>query len=151
MRTVTLGLAAVAAVGVAAAGVTLGGCHGHGVHGRPDPAAMEKRIASHVKETLDDLHATPAQREKILALEDRLVADGRKAHGEPGQVLREALAQWESPAPDVARMHALVDARIDALRALAHEAVDAAAEAHDVLTPAQRAELARKIRRHHGG
>jgi hypothetical protein len=42
-----------------------------------------------------------------------------------------------------------VDARADALRKLAHQAVDAGADAHDVLTPAQREKVSRKIERWH--
>ena len=48
-----------------------------------------------------------------------------------------------------AKLHALVDARMDELRKLAHDAVDAGVEAHDVLTPAQREKLAKKAERWH--
>ena len=46
------------------------------------------------------------------------------------------------------RALALVDARIDAMRTMAHEAVDAAAEVHATLTPEQRAQVSKRLRRH---
>ncbi len=64
--------------------------------------------------------------------------DGEPLHGE-------VLAQWESANPDRARLHALVDQRIDAMRAFAHQAVDAGIEVHGVLTPEQRAKLEKKV------
>jgi periplasmic protein CpxP/Spy len=139
-----------AVLGIATGGLLLGGCHGHGNH-HPDPAQVEKRIASHVEDTLDDLRATPDQRARIRAIQDRMIAEGRALHGSPGEVPRQVLAQWESPSPDVAALHALVDARTDALRAFLHKAVDAGAEVHAVLTPEQRAQLAKKLRRHLDG
>jgi periplasmic protein CpxP/Spy len=38
-----------------------------------------------------------------------------------------------------------VDARIEGMRALAHEAVDSGIEAHGILTPEQRAKVTSKV------
>jgi len=143
-------LALAAALGILAGGAALTGCHRHGGH-HPDPARMEKVITSHVEDVLDDLKATPEQRTRLLAIKDRMVAEGRALHGQPGEVPRQVLSQWESATPDTAALHALVDARTDALRAFLHQAVDAGAEVHATLTPEQRAVLARKARRHLDG
>jgi len=138
----SLTLAAALTLGVAALGAT--GCGHH----RPDPARMEKMVSHQVDDALDDLKATPEQRQAITAAKDRLLASGRALHGDRRATMKEALGLWEAPSFDRARALALVDARIDAMRALAHEAVDAAAETHATLTPEQRALVSKRIRRH---
>ena len=57
--------------------------------------------------------------------------------------------EWKSATPDAAKLHALVDARADEMRKLAHEAVDAGIEVHGILTPEQREKLTKKIERWH--
>jgi protein CpxP len=129
------------------AGVALGGAAGCGHH-RHDPAHMEKMITHRVDDALDDLKATPEQRQAILAVKDRLVASARARHADHRAVTGEAIGLWEAASFDRARAHALVDARIDALRAMAHEAVDGVADVHATLTPEQRAQVTKKLRRH---
>jgi periplasmic protein CpxP/Spy len=133
---------------VLAAGVALLGAAGCGHHHRPDPARTEKMVTHHVEDALDDLKATPEQRQKILAVKDRLLASGRTLRADHQAVAREALGLWDAPSFDRARALALVDARIDALRAMAHQAVDGVAEVHGTLTPEQRAQVSKKLRRH---
>lgn len=125
-----------------------GGCHGHGhgVHGR-DPAAMAAAVTSHVDDLLDDLDATPAQRTRIHEIKDKLLASARATHEGREADHAALLAAWRSPNPDRAALLARVDARIDQLRTLAHEAVDDALEVHATLTPDQREKVARKVER----
>jgi periplasmic protein CpxP/Spy len=137
-----LSLTALLAAGVAVAGFT--GCGHH----RPDPARMERMVTHRVDDALDDLKATPEQRQKITAVKDRLLASARAMRGDHQATVKEALGLWEAASFDRARALALVDARLDAMRAMAHEAVDAAAEVHATLTAEQRAEVARRIHRH---
>lgn len=134
--------AAVLVTGVALLGAT--GCGHH----RHDPARMEKLVSSRVDDALDDLKATPEQRQKIVAVKDRLLASGRTLRADHRAVAREALGLWEAAGFDRTRALALVDARIDAMRALAHEAVDGIAQVHETLTPEQRAQVTKKLQRH---
>jgi Spy/CpxP family protein refolding chaperone len=62
----------------------------------------------------------------------------------------EAITQLSSDSPDAQKLHALVDARIDAMRAFAHKITDAALEVHGTLTPQQRKELATEFRERTG-
>jgi Spy/CpxP family protein refolding chaperone len=137
-----LSLTALLVAGVAFLGAT--GCG----HRRPDPARMEKLVTHRVDDALDDLKATPEQRQRISAVKDRMLAGARAMRGDHQATVKEALGLWETSSFDRARALALVDARLDAMRALAHEAVDAAAEVHATLTPEQRTEVARRIHRH---
>jgi Spy/CpxP family protein refolding chaperone len=123
---------------------------GCGRHEHPrDPAQVAAFVNSHVNDVLDDLDATPDQRTKIHALTDRMLDEAKAAHADQAQVRATFLAEWKAEKPDAAKLHALVDARADALRKLAHDAVDAGVEAHDVLTPAQREKLSKKVERWH--
>jgi Spy/CpxP family protein refolding chaperone len=123
-----------------------GGCGHHGRHGR-DPAAVAAFVTDRVDDALDDLEATPEQRTRIHAVKERLLAAAQEARAKGGDHRAELLAAWRSETPDAARLHALVDAHLDELRAVAHQAVDGAVEVHGTLTPAQREQLAVKAER----
>jgi periplasmic protein CpxP/Spy len=114
------GLLAVAAV-VALTGFR-GGCGGHR-HGQRDPAAFAAHVTNRVDGLLDDVDATPEQRARIHAVKDRMLAAGTSARAGHREVHEALRAEWTSPAPDQARLHALVDARVEEMRALLHEAV----------------------------
>lgn len=120
-------------------------------HGHPhDPAQIASMVNARVDDALDDLDATPDQRTKIHAIADRMLAAAQGAHASHAADRATVLAEWKADAPDRAKLHALVDARVDELRTLAHQAVDAGVDAHDVLTPAQREKVAKKAERWHG-
>jgi Spy/CpxP family protein refolding chaperone len=135
------GLGGVTLLAAAGFGHRGGFCGAHG-----DPARMERMLGAHLDEVLDELEATPAQREKIAAVKDRLLAKGRALHEERGGAMTELLAQWESPTPDRARVNAIVDERAAGMQAFAHEVADAMVEVHAVLTPEQRAQVAERWR-----
>lgn len=120
-----------------------GGCGGHG----HDPASIDRMVTARLDDALDDLDATPAQRAQVTALKDKLVQQGAALRQGGREARRELVAQWDSAAPDRARVHAIIDARADAMRAFAHKAADAAADLHDILTPEQRARISKKIHR----
>jgi periplasmic protein CpxP/Spy len=132
---------------VLTAGLALTGFTGCGHH-RPDPEHLERMVTHQVDDALDDLKATPEQRQKVLAVKDRMLASGKALRADHKATVQEALSVWEAPSFDRARALALVDARLDAMRTLAHQAVDAAAEVHDTLTPEQRAQVAARVRKH---
>lgn len=145
MKKILVTLAA-AGLGLVALAALTGFRHG-GWHRGHSPEQVNAFVTDRLEDALDDLDATDAQRQQILAVKDRLLADGLAAREGHGQVKQELLAQWKSDRPDAARLHALVDARVDAMRALAHQAVDTGVEVHGILTPEQRAQLARKAER----
>ena len=135
-------LLVVAAAGIAAA-IALSGCGRGG--GMKDPVRAKKYIDYRVDDYLDDLDATDAQRKKIHELKAPLVEEGFVLREANLKVRDELLTQWKTPNPDIARVHQLIDERIDAVRAVAHKAADATFQAHQTLTPAQRAEVAAQM------
>ena len=118
-------------------------CH----HGSPDPAQVRERVTARVEDALEDLQATPQQKTQILALKDRLVNDGLALRAGQKEAHAALLAAWDEEKPDPAQLHALIDARVDALRKFAHELADAGLELHGTLTPAQRAKVSKKLHR----
>jgi Spy/CpxP family protein refolding chaperone len=132
---------------VLAAGLALAGFSGCGHH-RPGPERAERMVNSRVNDALDDLKATPEQRQTVLAVKDRMLASVKALHGDHQALVKDALSIWEASSFDQARALALVDARIDAMRTVAHQAVEAAAEVHGTLTPEQRAQVAARMRKH---
>ena len=120
-----------------------GGCGG----GHADPAHLDRMVTSHLEDALEDIDATPAQKAQVMALKDRLLQQGAALRQGGRETRRQLLAQWDSAAPDRAAVHASIDARIDAMRAFAHQAADAGMDLHGILTPEQRAKISKKIHR----
>jgi Spy/CpxP family protein refolding chaperone len=133
---------------VALTGFHGGGCGGHRGHGR-DPARTAAFVTDRVDDLLDDVDATPDQRTRVHAVKDRMLASAQGLRAGHREVHDALVAEWKAEQPDAAKLHALVDARAEELRKLAHEAVDAGVEVHGILTPEQREKLTRKIERAH--
>ena len=145
-----LGGASLLVVGVVALVGWSGGCgrgHGHG-HGR-DPAQVAAFVTDRVDDALDDVDATPEQRTRIHAVKERMLAAGQALRAGRAEAHDAVFAEWKAERPDAAKLHALVDAQAEELKALAHQAVDAGVEVHDILTPEQREKLTRKMERWH--
>jgi Spy/CpxP family protein refolding chaperone len=111
---------------------------------------MKQMVTWRLNDKLDDLDATDAQRQSIHGVKDRVFNEGLSVMEENRAARAEALTQLESDNPDAQKLHALVDARIDAMRAFAHKVTDAVLEVHRTLTPEQRKELATEIRERAG-
>ena len=130
------------AVGVGA--LTLTAFRGHG-----DPAHMDQMVERRLTKMLDTVQATDAQRQQITAIKDKVLADGKALRAAHQGTHEQLLALWKSDQPDVAKVHALVDARADAMKKFADEVADAMIQVHGILTPDQRAKVADQIQQHH--
>jgi Spy/CpxP family protein refolding chaperone len=142
-----LTLGALALVATVALTGWKGGC------GRPDhrdPAAVAAFVTDRRDGLLDDVDATPAQRTQLQAIKDRVLADVQGLQANRQATHEAFLAEWKADRVDAAKVHALIDQRAEELKAIAHRTADAAIEAHDALTPAQREKLAKKAERLHG-
>lgn len=142
---VTLAVGAVAVVMLA--GFRFAGWGGW--HGR-DPARIQQVITKRVDHVLDRLEATAPQREQVHALAGGLFQEGRTLMEAGKGTRQQVLTEWDSPRPDANRLHALVDARVDGFRAFGHSAVEALVRFHDILTPAQRAQVSEHARERGG-
>lgn len=116
-------------------------------HGEFDPVRVDKQVTGRLDDYLDDVKASDAQKTRILAIKDRLMPQAAALAASQKKVREEVAAQLASDRPDAARLHALVDQQMDAIRALAHKSVDGVVEAHSTLSPEQRAPAMKKMRR----
>ena len=110
-----------------------------------DPAAF---VTARVEKMLSEVNATDAQRQQILAIEDKLLADGKALHASQAGTHQQLLALWQADQPDAAQVHQLVNARTDAMKSFANEIADAILQVHDILTPDQRAQVAQHVQQH---
>jgi Spy/CpxP family protein refolding chaperone len=116
-----------------------------------DPAHFEAMIGKRLDRMLDEVKATPEQRQQIGAIKDRLVAKHRALGDARVATRQELLAQWDAATPDMARVHARIDERAKEMQAFAHDAADAMNEVHAILTPEQRAIVAQHWKRRAAG
>ncbi len=124
-----------------------GGC---GMHAHPrDPAQVAAFVTDRVDDALDDVDATPDQRTRIHEVTDRLLAAVQKARTGHEETHATMLAEWKAEQPDAAKLHALVDARVEEVRGLLHQGVDAGIEVHGILSAEQRAKVTKKVERWH--
>jgi Spy/CpxP family protein refolding chaperone len=115
---------------------------------RRQAAMMHRFIDFAVSEKLDEIDATPEQRQKIQEIKDRLLKEGQALHEGKDGLHEEMLAILAQDNPDPVRVKALVHQRTDALVRFADDATDAMLELHATLTPAQRAQLLGDAREH---
>lgn len=138
---------------VASPGYGFGGWHsGPGWHGGPMGGgfgAMPGPVEWHVERVLASIDAKAEQREKIKPILER-TADQlfalREQHLAGRKQMREALA---APTIDRARIEALRAEHIKLADSASRVVAGALVEAAEVLTPEQRAELARRMERRH--
>ena len=138
MRSKRIAILVLAVLGLTATAGTAFAWFGHqgGQHSR-----IKSFIDWRVNEVLDDIDATAKQRARVDTIKARMFALGAE-HAKSRPVVRAAvLEQWRAQTPDARAVHQLVDDRMDELRALAHQAADAALEVHGTLNAKQRAAI----------
>ena len=142
MRTKQILMITLAVLGLTATAGTAFAWFGHkGGH----QSQIKSFINWRVSQVLDDIDATAAQRTRIETIKARMFALGADHAKSRPQVHAAFMAQWQTDAPDAKEVHRLVDERMDEMRALAHQATDAALEVHGTLTAKQRVEIANMI------
>jgi Spy/CpxP family protein refolding chaperone len=122
---------------------------GFAQHQMRNPKRQYEFISVKVNKLLDEIKATDAQRAQVNQMKDELWQQGQGMHQTHRQLMEELLSQWGADQVDAAKVHALVNEKIDGLRAFADKAVDDSIQLHDLLTPEQRAKLQEEIQKHH--
>lgn len=130
-------------IAVAALSTLMVGCRGRHHGGEElDATTIERRAVERTNWVLDDLDATDAQREQVLAEVKALVPDVVEIQKQR-KPTREALVGelLESKKPDAEKVHGKVDEISGNLVKFGHEVADRALVIHGILTPEQRAAL----------
>ncbi len=143
-RTVKFGIVGLAVAATVAVGATALARGAAGWH----PGMMKAKVSEHIDGALEAAHATPAQRETILAARDRVFAAFEETHQDRGARMARALALFESDTIDPAAVGALRDEHRATAQKVGDALVQAVTEAHDVLSPEQRRAVVEYARSH---
>jgi protein CpxP len=136
---------AVAAVSLLGAGAVFASAAVFEGGGPPGAGKKAYRFLSmKVDNMLDDVSATAPQRQQINDIKDELFDEGKAVKLSMEGTRGELRAQWLAPQVDRARVHQLVDERLEQVRGFAHKAADALIKAHDTFTPEQRQQLSKQ-------
>jgi Spy/CpxP family protein refolding chaperone len=145
-----VGLVAIAVTIAAVAGGALVFAHSGGGHHGPMSGNQDKHL-EHIQAMLTSIGATDAQKAQIDGLLNPALADmsaAREAHSATFRQFHEAMT---APSIDRARLESLRAEQIKSFDETSKRLVTAISAAAEVLTPEQRAALARKIEEHHRG
>ncbi len=102
-------------------------------------------LSYRVNSILDEIKANDAQRAQVNAIKDELFKDGLALKQANRALRKELIAQWDSDVADSAKIHSLVNERVEAFRAFASKAADDAVKVHDLLSAEQRAQLKQEL------
>lgn len=135
-RKILIGLAAGVALAFAGTVYASGGSYSE------CGAEKEKRVRSKVERVLNRIEATPEQRQSIDSELDNVIASLMELKGDQREIRDSLRREWANDAPNGEALHALVDKKIDEIRAAAHEFVDSGIAVHGTLTLEQRDKIA---------
>ena len=133
-------------------GMMFGGLHGT-MDGTTDPEAMAKRVDAMVGWLLADVDATAEQRSKIATIFKGAINDLAPMHSQHIQARKQSLQVLTQPTIDRAQVEQLRVQQMQLGETASRRITQAILDAADVLTVAQRTQLAQKLqeRHHHGG
>lgn len=139
---IVIGLSAIFVLAAGAAFAFPGGPGGKGgMRGFMNPERMLKMLTWKVDDACDEIEATDAQRALAHDVKQRLFEQGKAIHEDQRGTRADLVDAWLLDSPDGEAMRALVDAKIERMRAFAYSAIDASLEIHAALTPEQRQKL----------
>lgn len=139
-----------AIVAMVLAGGLLTACHHHRHGGHHDPEKMAKRLDKHLENVLDQIDATPQQRENIRLLSTQITEDAKQLRSQGKEDHGKIAACLLLDAPDRQWLHGQVDQKTKEMNKFAHRTVDRLIEISAVLTPEQRVELKKRFESAHG-
>jgi Spy/CpxP family protein refolding chaperone len=150
-------LAAVAAIAGAMGGMGWH-AHAHGGHGFRDgmsggpqsAAQMDERIERMLKRVFTRINATPEQQQKLEPIAKQAARDLQPLRAQMQTARKQALEVMSAETVDRAAIERLRTQQLQAADALSRRVTQALADAAEILTPAQRKELAEHMQRRHG-
>lgn len=128
---------------------TPGGMHGmHGPHGGPGGIGFDgisEQFRAHVEHVLAEVKATPDQQTRVRGILEAAAADIEALRAQHGSAHAQLHEIFVAPAIDRTRLETVRAGHIQALDAASKRCAAALADAAEVLTPEQRAQLGEKM------
>jgi periplasmic protein CpxP/Spy len=148
---------AFAAVAALAGGM---GLHAH-AHGGPgfrggffggtmDAAQIDERVERMLKHLAVEINATPEQQQKLAPIVKAAIRDMQPLRTQMQAARKQAVEIMSAEQIDRGAMERLRVEKLQTADTLSRRMTQAMADAAEVLTPAQRAELAKRMERHRG-
>ncbi|MEP6790384.1 MAG: Spy/CpxP family protein refolding chaperone [Ramlibacter sp.] len=135
------GLAALGGLGLVAAGAR---AQGWGRGGR-DPQEMLRRIDYRIGYMIKEVGGTPEQKDRLVAIARAVGADLQPLREQHRAARRRGLELLAAPSIDRVALEQLRVAQMQLAEAKSHRIVQALADAAEVLTPAQRTQMADRL------
>jgi Spy/CpxP family protein refolding chaperone len=145
-----VGFIAIAATVVAIAGGALAFAHSGGGHHGPMGASAEQHL-EHLQAMLTKVGASDAQKSQIEGILKPAFADMKAARDSHSAAFKQFHEAISAPSIDRARLESLRADQLKSLDEASKRLVTAISDAAEVLTPDQRAALAKQIEEHHRG
>ncbi len=148
-----------AGIGAALAGaLTLGACHhggwhGHhhpGMHGQMDPQEAARRIDKTVNWVLDDVKASPEQKQRVAEIAKAAMNDLMPLREQHRAARARAVELLAQPVIDRAAAEQLRAQELQLAETLSKRVTQALLDAAEVLTPEQRGQLAQQWKKRMG-
>lgn len=133
---------------VALAGGAFAVAHGErGMHGGSGMGfdRISDHFRTHVAHVLEEVDATPEQQAQVKSIVDAAAKDLETLRAQHGSAHRELHDTLTAPAIDRVRLESLRASHVAALDVASKRCLTALADAADVLTPEQRAQLGEKM------
>jgi protein CpxP len=140
-------VAAIAASLVVIAGGTLAFAHGGGSHHGHGPGGH----LEHLQTMLTKIGATDAQKAQIEGLLEPAFEEMKSAHQAHSAAFKQFHDEITAPSIDRARLESLRAGQLKSMDEASRRFVVSIADAAEVLSPEQRAALAKQMIKHHGG
>lgn len=144
-------VAAIAASLVVIAGGTLAFAHSGGNHHGHMAGRGAKDHLEHMQVMLTQIGASDAQKAQIEGLLEPALEEMKAAHDAHSAAFKQFHDEITAPSIDRASLESLRAGQLKSLDQASRRLVTAIADAAEVLSPDQRAALAKQIVKHHGG
>ena len=145
-----VGLIAIAASLVAIAGGALAFAHSSGGHHGPMGGDSQRHL-EHMQAMLTKIGASDAQKAQIEGILEPAFDEMKAAHESHSAAFKQFHEAITAPSIDRARLESLRAGQLKSLDDASKRLVTAISDAAEVLTPDQRAALAKQIGEHHRG
>jgi Spy/CpxP family protein refolding chaperone len=129
------------------------GCHARGgfMAGNLDPAQMDQKLDRMLKHLYVEIDATEEQKQKLAPIVKQAARDLAPLRGKMQSARTEALAVLTRDGVDRAAIESLRAGQIEQADAASKRLTQALADVAEVLTPAQRKQIAARVEKHRRG